>query len=114
MEGTFREDGFQCELCPRLFARQAKRTQHYARDHVVDSTALTCPHCRCVFPGEPMLRPHMAEAHVIPEDIFPAPCPLCVARGDSETEYVTNALTFKRHRTQAHLRDHPVLVWEEA
>ena len=97
VEGTFREAGFQCALCPRLFARQAKRTQHYTRDHVVNSTALTCPHCKCVFPGEPMLRLHMAEQHEIPEDIFPAPCPLCVARGDADPAYFTNVLTFKRH-----------------
>ena len=44
--------------------------------------------------GEHMLRPHMAELHEIPAAIFPAPCPLRVARGDSDPEYITNVLTF--------------------
>ena len=81
-------------------------------DHVVNSSALTCLHCKCVFPEEPMLRLRMAEQHEIPEDIFPAPCPLCVARGDADPAYITNVLTFKRRRTHEHLGDHTVLVWE--
>ena len=112
-EGTFREAGFQCILCPRLFARQNKLTQHYNRDRVHNSTALVCPHCRSVFPGEPMLRLHMAEAHEIPADIFPTECPLCVARGDRAPVHISNPLTFKRHRTAEHLRDHPVQVYRE-
>ena len=112
--GTFREEGFQCALCPRLFARQNKLTQHYRRDHIENSPALVCPHCRSVYPGEPMLRLHIAEAHEIPSDAFPAPCPLCRSRGDPNPVQISNVLTFKRHRTAEHLRDHEVLIWEES
>ena len=60
-----------------------------------------------------MLRLHMAEAHEIPADIFPTECPLCVARGDTAPVHISNPLTFKRHRTAEHLRDHPVQVYRE-
>ena len=94
-EGTFREEGFQCALCPRLFATEAKRTQHYTRDHCQNTTALVCPHCRSVFPGEPMLRLHMAQDHDVSPEQFPGPCPLCVARGDDLAPHMSTVLTFK-------------------
>ena len=94
-EGAFREAGFQCSCCPRLFAGLAKRTQHYTRDHCRNSTALTCPHCSFVFPGEPMLRLHMADAHEVSSSWFPNPCPLCVAGGDADPVFITTVLTFK-------------------
>ena len=61
-----------------------------------------------------MLRLHIAEAHEIPNDAFPAPCPLCRSRGDPNPVQISNVLTFKRHRTAEHLRDHEVLIWEES
>ena len=110
-EGTFREEGFQCALCPRLFAREAKRTQHYTRDHCENTTALVCPHCRSVFPGERMLRLHMAQDHDVSPEQFPGPCPLCVARGDDLAPHMSTVLTFKRHRTAEHFRDFPIAVF---
>ena len=81
-EGTFREEGFPCDLCPRIFDRLSARTRHYSRDHVRDSTALMCPYCKAVFPGDALTRLHLAEQHQTRDEDFPQPCFLCAQRGD--------------------------------
>ena len=110
-EGTFREAGFQCELCPRIFDRLSARTLHYTRDHVLGSRALSCPYCKAVFPGHPMMRLHIAESHQN-ETGFPMPCPLCVNAGAENPPNMVSAIAFKRHRAATHLRDVPIAVFE--
>jgi hypothetical protein len=112
-EGTFREEGFPCVLCPRLFDRLGARTQHYNRDHVRDSSALSCPHCAAVFPGAALMRLHIAEQHPVQDSAFPSVCQLCVAQGVQDPPVMSTSLTFKRHRTTSHLHDKPVLVYAE-
>ena len=60
-----------------------------------------------------MLRLHMAEAHEIPENDFPGPCPLCLARGEEIAPHMATVLTFKRHRSAVHLRDFEVAVRQQ-
>lgn len=57
-EGTFREHGFACPCCPRVFVTQSAYTWRAQNDHKVGSTALTCPHCKAVFSGKPILLLH--------------------------------------------------------
>ena len=63
LEGTFRAAGFECPLCPRLFARQSAHTWHVQNDHAPQSTALICPHCKSVFPGMPIMVLHLKQDH---------------------------------------------------
>ena len=108
-EGTFRAHGFQCSLCPCLFARQSAHTSHLERDHAPDSAALVCPHCRGVFPGMPVMLLHLAQEHLPDSSSFPGPCPLCPA----PAPHMATLLTFKRHRTSHHMRDFPIAVFDQ-
>ena len=107
-EGTFRENGFQCELCPRLFLVQGKLTEHYRRDHIRESPAVSCPHCGVVYPAKTLLLQHFIQSHSDVEARFPGPCFLCEARGARNVPHMKTAMTFKRHRTAEHLHDWPV------
>ena len=98
-EGMFRENGFQCDLCPRLFHR---------RDHIRDSPALSCLHCGVVYPAKALLLQHFMQSHSDVEARFPGPCFLCEARGARNVPHMKTAMTFKRHRTAEHLHDWPV------
>ena len=109
-EGTFREAGFNCPCCPRVFQRLSGRTWHLEHDHAAGSTALTCPHCHGVFPGKPMLLLHFAQDHPLNDTDFPSPCPLCVKYHRNPVQFMRTPLIFKRHRTHDHLHDIPITV----
>ena len=58
------------------------------------------------------MRLHIAESHQIDETGFPQDCPMCVAMDKPNPPRMVSALAFKRHRTEYHLRDVPIAVYE--
>ena len=80
-KGRFGKNGFQCELCPRLFLVQGKLAEHYRRDHIHNSPAVFCPHGGVVYPAKTLLLQHFIQDHSDVEARFPGSCFLCEARG---------------------------------
>ena len=60
-----------------------------------------------------MLPLHMAEAHEIPENDFPGPCPLCLARGEEIAPHMATVLTLKRPGSAVRVRDFEVAVRQQ-
>ena len=46
-----------------VIVTQSAHTWHTQNDRKEGSSALTCPHCRAVFPGKPIVLLHLAQEH---------------------------------------------------
>lgn len=99
--GTYRQGGFDCDLCPRSFEREMWLTRHKNYDHAL-LIPFKCPFCQGLWPGAPSLRMHIAADHRLEEKDFPAPCSLCVQSGQP-SDIFKSVHHFKYHLKRFHL-----------
>ena len=102
-QGTFREGGWDCTVCPRSFDREKAITEH-RRLHEPGATAYVCPDCKAFFPGPASARMHINASHSAFSETYPITCRYCEADGIHPVPVFHTARQYSLHKLSVHVK----------